>query len=101
MLIGHPDFWEQLQQRRDVPSDVEYDEVPRGRVTFDTHKQMYFVFLDRCIRKQSGVVQQIKDQFSLQGSFIEVMGDSHYRCPNCMRQDMNKRTVLGAIPNAR
>lgn len=82
--IDHPDFWEQLQQQSVVPSDVEYLAVPRGRVTFDTQKLMYFVFLDRCIRRQPRLVLQVMDQFILQGSNVEIRSDSHYRCPGCM-----------------
>jgi hypothetical protein len=29
-----PAYWEQLQERHAVPMDEEYDEVPRGRVTY-------------------------------------------------------------------
>ena len=56
---GHPSYWEQLQERHAVPMDEEYDEVPRGRVTYDTRKQVYFLFLDRCIRERPDIVSEI------------------------------------------
>ena len=37
---GHPSYWEQLQERHAVPADEEYDEIPRGRVTYDTRKKV-------------------------------------------------------------
>src|ERR1035438_22450 len=46
---GHPDYWEELQRRGVVPSDVEYDEVPRGRVTYAPKLGRALLFLDGCI----------------------------------------------------
>jgi hypothetical protein len=32
---GHADYWEELQAQHLVPADEEYDEVSRGRVSYD------------------------------------------------------------------
>lgn len=82
---GHQNLWDALQRSGKIPLDVEYDEVPRGRVTYDGQDQRFRIFLDRCIRKQSNTVDQIIAAFGLDGlgSRISVEGDSHYRCPAC------------------
>jgi len=83
---GHPSFWEQLQERRAVPQEEEYDEVPRGRVTYDTRKKVYFLFLDRCIQERPDIVTKIFMAMNLPPvPETEVGGDSHYICPGCRR----------------
>jgi hypothetical protein len=83
---GHPDFWAELQQKCRVPHDEEYDEVPRGRVTYDTRRQVYLLFLDRCIRNRPETVSKIMEILHLPPSpATEMLSDSHYQCPACMR----------------
>jgi hypothetical protein len=81
---GHPDYWQELQRRGAVPRHEEYDDVARGRVTFDTRKKLFDVFLDRCIRKCPEVVFKIFAAMDLPPApASEVSGDSHYVCPGC------------------
>jgi hypothetical protein len=83
---GHPDYWEELQRRGAVPSDVEYDEVPRGRVTYAPKQGKALLFLDRCILRRPELVVQIREGMHLPpGSATEVSSDSHYVCPGCRR----------------
>jgi len=81
---GHPSFWEELQRTGDAPRDIEYDEVARGRITYDTRKEIFYVFLDRCINERRRAIHSIIDAFGLAGVNTEVLSDSHYRCPNCL-----------------
>ncbi len=81
---GHPAYWEQLQERGAVPRDEEYDEIPRGRVTYDTRRKTFLLFLDRCISKRPAMVSRIFATLHLPPiPATEVGGDSHYVCPGC------------------
>lgn len=81
---GHSDFWEELQASGAVPRDEEYDEVPRGRATFDARKSIYYLFLDRCIRERPEMIARIFQTLRLPPSpETEVHADSHYVCPGC------------------
>jgi hypothetical protein len=82
---GHSDFWEELQRRGDVPRDEEYDEHPRGRVSCDTKRKQFFLFLDRCILSDARFAARIIRAMHLPPSpMTEISLDSHYRCPACM-----------------
>ena len=81
----HYEYWEQLRGMGAVPTDVEYDEVPRGRVVYDTQTCKYTLFLDRCILKNKKLVSRIMAQMSLPFE-TEASTDSHYRCPVCLRR---------------
>ena len=89
---GHPSYWEQLQERHAVPADEEYDEIPRGRVTYDTRKKVYLLFLDRCIRERPDVVSRIFMAMHLPPvPATEVGGDSHYICPAGLQAAVQRR----------
>ena len=83
---GHDTFWEELQKAHAVPSVVEYYEVPRGRVAYDTKMLSFLVLADRCIRKDEHMVGKIFDVMHLPSSpaHTTVGPDSHYMCPACM-----------------
>jgi len=81
---GHPDYWEELQRRGVVPGDVEYDEVPRGRVTADPRQGTFLLLLDRCILRRIDFIVSIRKTMHLPaGAATEVGSDSHYVCPGC------------------
>ena len=87
---GHDTFWEDLQQAHAVPSDVEYDEVPRGRVAYDTKNRTFLILADKCIRKDEHMMDKIFHVMQLPASpaHTTVGPDSHYRCPVCMHQSI-------------
>jgi hypothetical protein len=82
----HPEYWEHLRKMGAVPADVEYDEVPRGRVVYDTKSRKYTLFLDRCILKNKKLVSSIMEQMNLAYEDTETSTDSHYRCPKCLHK---------------
>lgn len=86
---GHPAFFDALRAARSVPEDVEYDEVPRGRVGYDTKKKKFYLYADRCILRDEAMVKTIRQKMNLP---ITVRGqrDAHYKCPNCNKD----RTAL-------
>jgi hypothetical protein len=84
---GHDVFWGELKARGAVAKDIEYDEVPRGRVCYSTRSRIYHVYLDRCILRNEGMVRQIIRTMKLPSAPLTVIStDSHYRCPGCMSQ---------------
>jgi hypothetical protein len=81
---GHPEYWEELQRRGLVPIDVEYDEVPRGRVTADPKRGTSLLLLDRCIRDRPEMIARIFSELHLPPAPATAIGaDSHYICPEC------------------
>jgi hypothetical protein len=89
---GHPEFWRTLQRNGVVPSDVEYDEVPRGRVGFDTRERKFYVFADACIMKDPQMIDRIKRDLNLSpADTAPTKLDSHYRCPGCMKSQKQRQ----------
>ena len=62
----------------------EYDDFPRGRVTFNAKKQEFYPLLDECIRKDRAKLAEIMKRMHLPANTI-VDADLHYRCPKCLR----------------
>jgi hypothetical protein len=84
---GHDLYWGELQARGVVPKDVEYDEVPRGRVCYNTRSRIYHLYLDRCILRNKEMVRKIIRSMTLPPApLTEISTDSHYRCPGCMHR---------------
>ena len=81
---GHPDFWQMLQRNDIVPQNVEYDEVPRGRVGYEVKEQKFLVLMDKCILENQCIVDQIGRDLNLRSSNTAPPRlDSHYKCPGC------------------
>ena len=80
----HARFWETLQRNRLVPRDVEYDEVPRGRVLYNTSTRKFTMLADRCILGNKAAVRRMRELFHLPPS-TETGTDPHYRCERCAR----------------
>ena len=77
-------FWNNLQRNGIVPRDVEYDEVPRGRVENDISEKKFYVYADPCILKDRKVLDEINREFHLSSANTEAPErDSHYKCKKC------------------
>lgn len=83
---SHFDVWTQFQQSGTVPADVEYEELPRGRVIYNTKASRFTMLSDRCILKNRKLVERIKVGFGLPKD-TQVGSDSHYRCFACLQSD--------------
>lgn len=84
---GHPDFWKDLQRDGVLPRDVEYDEVARGRVGYQTKENKFYVFLDPCIIANQKMVDQIIRELSLPSADTAPPAlDAHYHCPGCEKK---------------
>lgn len=82
---GHPRSWAKWQTSRLVPADIEYDEIPRGRVAKDTFHDQFIVFRDRCIPMRA--IRQIISRMHLPKDTTIVAFDPHYRCPRCIKNE--------------
>lgn len=80
---GHIHYWTALQERGVVPLDVEYEEPPRGRVSYDTKKNEFFMLADLCIINNAAAMKAILAALHLPGN-TEPTTDFHYRCAVCL-----------------
>lgn len=81
---GHDKCWSLLQKKGAVPTEVEYDVPPRGRVVFHGQEQRFDFFADKCILVQRDVVGRIMAAMNLPPDKTSERLDSHYRCFNCL-----------------
>jgi hypothetical protein len=84
--LGHERHWEDLQVAGVVPGDVEYTEPPRGRVVYDTISRKYCLYADKCILSRPELITEIIQRLGLLTEPVEVSGDDHYRCADCLRR---------------
>ena len=80
---SHIDVWEQWQRVGKVPPESEYEEFPRGRVTYDTGTKTFTVLADRCILKRKDLLPKITEELCLPKK-TTLGTDSHYRCFHCL-----------------
>ena len=81
---GHAEVWEQFQQKGLVFPEMEYEEVPRGRVMYHTKTKRFLLLADRCILRDKVIVSKIMSELKLSRG-TETGTDEHYRCFLCLR----------------
>ena len=74
--LGNPISHETLFDR--LKLDLDYIDIPRGRVIFDISKNEAVVYIDQCIEQYA---DKIADVFQLEK--YQVDHDDHYVCPDC------------------
>ena len=78
---GHVDFWEEMKLKTGFPSifhKFEYDEVPRGRVAYNTIEKRFHIYADRKLLKKS-IMQKIISEFGLSEQTYIIKTDGHYK----------------------
>jgi len=80
---GHIDYWTRLQSTGAVPAEVEYEELPRGRVVFDGREQRFKLYADACILRKKSVVKKLLRLLHLP-SDTPLSTDPHYKCYCCL-----------------
>ena len=80
---GHAEVWETYQQNGNVPSDMEYEESPRGRAMYNTKTQRFRLLADKCILSDKILVRTLMSALRLPRN-TELGADSHYQCPRCL-----------------
>jgi hypothetical protein len=81
----HCSVWEKFQRGGAVPADMEYEECPRGRVTYDTKARRFRLLADRCILSNKDAVRRIMSAMNLPSKTTDKGADAHYRCSACSR----------------
>jgi hypothetical protein len=79
----HYQYWAQLVSSGDAP-DAEYEEHPRGRVSYNEKTGKYTLLADRCILGRKSLVSKILSGMNLPPKDTETGTDSHYRCFRCL-----------------
>jgi hypothetical protein len=74
--LSHQELFDQLNV------DIDYINVPRGRVVYDTSKKEAVIYIDRCIETK---IKEILNVFKIENFRIEH--DEHYVCPGCWDLD--------------
>jgi len=64
---------------------MEYEECPRGRVTYDTKARRSRLLADRCILRSKDAVRRIMSAMNLSSKNTDKVTDAHYRCSACLR----------------
>ena len=81
----HITMWGVYQRAGVVSENLEYDDVPRGRVAYNTKTSEYLFLADRCILKNKALVDKIMAKMNLPSQHTKIDSDDHYRCPKCDR----------------
>jgi hypothetical protein len=81
---SHIDHWTGLQQRHEVPPEIEYEEAPRGRVMWNTASKRSLILADRCILRDKAVLDKIIRTMRLEAGGTDTGTDAHYRCFQCL-----------------
>ena len=82
----HISYWADLVKSGRVP-DSEYEEFPRGRVSYDTKSGKFRFLADQCILSRKSVVSEILSRLHLPPKDTETGTDSLYRCSVCVSRD--------------
>jgi hypothetical protein len=80
----HYTVWGQLQRNGRVPREMDYAEMPRGRVMFDCKEQRFSFLADRCILAKKSMVTRIMKAMHLPPGNVKTGTDPHYRCYACL-----------------
>jgi hypothetical protein len=80
---SHIDYWAELQRKRLLPPEVEYEEHPRGRIGYDKREERFWLRADRCILKKKTVLHRIMKAMNLP-SDTKIETDPHYCCSVCL-----------------
>ena len=77
-------YWKFGQRYDVVPREIEYDEVPRGRVEYDINEKNFHIYADSCILKDRKALDEINRGFGLPSANTEEPAcDPHYGCAGC------------------
>ena len=78
-ILGHYDYWEQIQKEFPELYYEEYEYIPRGRIVYDTTKNHFVLLSSKKIIKNKTILKAIKEFFSIpkDAKFV-TKSDLHY-----------------------
>lgn len=86
---SHIDVWRRYHHSGKIPRDIEYEELPRGRVVYETGTQQFTVLADQCILKRKAWIERIKKTLRLPKD-LTVRTDPHYQCFRCLGRTVDR-----------
>jgi hypothetical protein len=92
---GHYDLWEGWRTGRPIDGaagvlrGAEYEEWPRGRVTFNFVHGQFIVYFDRQIRQ--GDLHRVSEYFGIPEGHAVFRWDDHYRGTRSLRPESGPR----------
>ena len=78
-ILGHYDYWEQIQKEFSELYCEEYEYIPRGRIVYDTTKDHFVLLSSKKIIKNKSILKAIKSFFFIpkEAKFV-AKSDLHY-----------------------
>ncbi len=78
-ILGHYDYWNQIQKALPELYYEEYEYIPRGRIVYDTTKDHFVLLSSKKIIKNKTILKAIKEFFSIpEDAKFVAKSDLHY-----------------------
>jgi len=77
----HYSFWPRLQAVHTELRGLEYEEVPRGRVIYDTAARRTYCYTRRALTRDAGLRQLVIEGFNCDPRRTVFRQDDHYEDP--------------------
>lgn len=77
--LAHYEVWDEIQRKNPAFYLYEYEEIPRGRVVYDTVKKYYVVYANSTIIKSPIHRKRIAETFEVDRNRIKFFEDEHYK----------------------
>jgi len=84
---GHCDVWPTFQKLDQDLKQYEYEELPRGRVLYDSGKGKYKVYTSNATIQAKGFQELILQTFNLPAHGTIFESDLHYEAPESVNWD--------------
>lgn len=76
---NHSDFWDKLSRDDSMLKEMEYFDCPRGRVTYNTDEDLYYLYLNKRINNEA-VIELVIEKYNLFDCNVRIDdSDEHYQ----------------------
>ena len=88
--MGHYDLWSTFQKLDRDLKDVEYEELPRGRILYDVANKIYKVYASSTMILTEGFQDLVLHTFNLPKTATVFESDLHYEPPKDPLEDTSE-----------
>jgi hypothetical protein len=74
----HEPLWRHLRPHVPSIAELEYDRVPRGRVSYDTESGTFTILSSKRFFMDGRLVEKVIKEFRLDGKQVRFVPDEHY-----------------------
>jgi len=74
---GHYNIWELIKENKIFPGNSNYEDLPRGRVAYNTETKQFFIYHGNYINSSNEIKSLIKTEFNLKNN-VKWVPDLHY-----------------------